>query len=79
VPTGGSIPLGITSGPDGNLWFTENGTGKVAAITTSGSITEYTLTAGRRPFAITSGPQSALWFAEVDSSPGGGNALLGSV
>ena len=25
IPTGGSIPNGITSGPDGNLWFTEAG------------------------------------------------------
>jgi virginiamycin B lyase len=23
VPTAGSLPIGITAGPDGNLWFTE--------------------------------------------------------
>jgi len=23
VPTAGSAPVGITAGPDGNLWFTE--------------------------------------------------------
>jgi virginiamycin B lyase len=24
VPTAGSYPSGITTGPDGNLWFTES-------------------------------------------------------
>ena len=25
VPTGGARPYGITAGPDGNIWFAENG------------------------------------------------------
>ena len=39
--------LGITTGPDGNLWFTEFGAGKIGRITPSGSITEFPIpTAG---------------------------------
>ena len=30
IPTAGSSPNGITAGPDGNLWFTEFHTAKVA-------------------------------------------------
>lgn len=29
----GSEPLGITAGPDGNLWFTDYGTSKIGKIT----------------------------------------------
>src|SRR5690606_2482665 len=29
VPTVASFPADITTGPDGNLWFTEHATGKV--------------------------------------------------
>ena len=35
IPTASSRPEGITSGPDGNLWFTEEGGGKIGRITTS--------------------------------------------
>ena len=33
IPTTSSIPEGITAGPDGNLWFTENGGNKIGRIT----------------------------------------------
>jgi virginiamycin B lyase len=29
----GSEPLGITAGPDGNLWFTDDGTSRIGKIT----------------------------------------------
>ena len=32
-------PRDIVSGPDGNLWFTEESARKVAKITTSGTVT----------------------------------------
>jgi streptogramin lyase len=42
IPTK-SAPIGITAGPDGNLWFTEitQGVGEIGRITPSGSITEF--------------------------------------
>ena len=41
VPTPNSVPTEITSGPDGNLWFTERNAGKIGRITTAGVITEF--------------------------------------
>jgi streptogramin lyase len=32
----GSLPSGITVGPDGALWFTENHANKIGRITTAG-------------------------------------------
>jgi hypothetical protein len=61
--TANSNPVGITAGPDGALWFTEQGTNKIGRITTAGMITEFsTLTANSGPFGITAGPDGALWF-----------------
>jgi len=41
VPTAGSDLSNIAAGPDGALWFTEQGGNKVGRITTSGQIAEY--------------------------------------
>ena len=40
IPTGGSQPLEITTGPDGALWFAGSGTNNIGRITTTGTITE---------------------------------------
>jgi streptogramin lyase len=64
----GSIMLvfGITTGPDGNLWFTESG--KIGRITPSGTISEFLLpTSNSISFGITAGSDGALWFTEWDS------------
>lgn len=47
VPTSGAQPDGIASGPDGNLWFTEELGDKIGVITPGGSITEYSLPVGQ--------------------------------
>jgi hypothetical protein len=61
-------PLSITTGPDGALWFTENGGNKIARITTAGVITEFPIpTADSNPTGITAGPDGALWFAEASA------------
>jgi len=55
----------IVLGPDGNLWFVENAGNKVAKVTPSGTITEYTFpTAGSKPFGIAAGPDGNLWVTE---------------
>src|SRR5437899_2764694 len=60
-----SVPIGIAAGPDGNTWFVENNGNKVAKITSSGSITEYTIpTSSSGPFGICTGPDGNLWFTE---------------
>ncbi|MBV8148966.1 MAG: hypothetical protein JO092_07730 [Candidatus Eremiobacteraeota bacterium] len=68
-PTAESMPAGITKGPDGNLWFTENAVGKVARITVSGQITEFPIPApSASPAGIVTGPDGNLWFAETQNS-----------
>jgi DNA-binding beta-propeller fold protein YncE len=62
VPTPFSGPTDITTGPDGNLWFTESNAGKIGQITTSGMFTEFSLPAGNSPGEITLGPDGNLWF-----------------
>ena len=52
VPTAGSYPMGITAGPDGNLWFTEAMHGNQIGMInpTTHAITEFAVpTAGRSP------------------------------
>lgn len=68
IPSANSNPNGITSGPDGALWFAEDaeGASKIGRITTSGAITEYNsgLDPNSGPFDIKSGPNGLLWFTE---------------
>jgi streptogramin lyase len=65
LPTSNSQPFHITSGPDGNVWFTEYNGGNIGKITTTGTITEYpTPTSSSQPAGITTGPDNNLWFTE---------------
>lgn len=67
VPNGG--PAGIALGPDGNIWFTEYDASKIARITPSGTITEFSLSASSGPADIASGPDGNLWFTESVEAP----------
>jgi streptogramin lyase len=71
VPTQLSQPAGITVGPDGNLWFTEENGQKIARITTAGPITEFPFPTSdaRGPSEIVTGPDGALWFTEFAANP----------
>jgi len=63
--TPNSEPNDIASGPDGNLWFTEELGNQIGRITTSGTVTEYPLPhANSVPYGIASGPNQSLWFTE---------------
>ncbi len=65
TPTSSSNPIKITTGPDGNLWFTEFDAHQIGKITTSGTINEYAaLTSNSSPWGITTGPDGNLWFTE---------------
>ena len=71
-------PVGITAGPDGNLWFTEGDVNTIGRISPAGIITEFSLpshpTAKRDLVGITAGPDGNLWFAE---SPAPGTNVPG--
>jgi virginiamycin B lyase len=59
-----SLPTSIALGFDGNMWFTEPGTDKIAAITPAGTIFQFAApTAGCMPYGITRSPHDGrLWF-----------------
>jgi virginiamycin B lyase len=59
------FPANITTGSDGNLWFT-NSTDTIKRITTSGVISTYDLPTGVGAAGITAGPDGALWFTGGD-------------
>jgi streptogramin lyase len=77
-------PDGIANGPDGNLWFTESGSGRIGQMTPAGVLTEFTLpkvpapagsppgTAATTasPAAITAAPDGALWFTGIPGEVG---------
>jgi streptogramin lyase len=68
VPTPSSQMLGITNGPDGNVWFTEQLGKRVGRITPDGTITEFPIPGTVvSPQAITTGPDGNLWFADFVS------------
>jgi len=56
---------GITSGPDGDVWFTELGAHAVAKINGSGCVTEYSMSSNSISSALTSTPDGHIWFAGV--------------
>src|SRR5579862_1669992 len=72
LPVGSeSSPEGITAGPDGALWFLENGVGRVGRITTGGVISEYSapaLVATGVFVGIVTGPDGNIWFVEPVSN-----------
>lgn len=69
LPNASSSPSGITAGPDGALWFTEEDGNRIGRITTAGTITEFTVpTNASRPSKIVAGPDGNLWFTENDGN-----------
>ncbi len=64
----GSNPNGIAAGPDGNVWFTDNGTtaavGEINPGTDTISELSTGLNAGSALRGIAAGPDGNLWFAD---------------
>jgi RHS repeat-associated protein len=80
IPTVNANPKGITTGPDGALWFTESLGNKIGRITTAGTVTEFPIpTAGAYPDDITTGPDGALWFTEPGSGKIGRITITGEI
>ncbi len=60
-------PTGITTGPDGALWFINHGNDTIGRITTAGAVTTFTGAQIAGAASITSGPDGALWFNRIGS------------
>lgn len=60
--------MDIVAGPDGALWFGENGYSQIGRITTGGQFREFPIRAycaqatGCRPSGMTVGADGAIWF-----------------
>jgi virginiamycin B lyase len=59
LPTADSEPIGITTGPDGNLWIAEQRS-KIGRITPAGVLTEFPVVGSPQEIAV--GPDGNLWF-----------------
>jgi streptogramin lyase len=58
----------IVTGPDGNLWFTEDAGNRIGRITPSGVITEFPIpTANCWPRSLLVGADGNLWFSEANA------------
>src|SRR5690242_1112956 len=63
VPTTGSQPVSIVTGPDGSLWFTEFATNKIGRMSTNGTFDEFPiLTVASQPDELATGPDGNVWF-----------------
>ncbi len=70
IPSGDYIQNGgLTLGPDGNVWFTEQA--HIGKITTGGKITEYTYPSGATSNSygdVAVGPDGNVWFTEYNNT-----------
>jgi streptogramin lyase len=63
-----ALGMGITAGPDGDVWFTEGQANQIGMITPDGQITEFRVPApNSQPGGITTGPDGNIWFTELGS------------
>jgi virginiamycin B lyase len=69
-PLPGSVPLGIAAGPDGNLWFTEQGTNTIGVQSPNGVVVHHypVPTLNSRVLDIVAGPDGNLWFTEQSAN-----------
>jgi streptogramin lyase len=68
VPTPASQMIGITNGPDGNIWFSEQLGEKIGRITPQGIITEFPIPGTLvSPKAMAAGPDGNVWWADFIS------------
>ena len=65
IPSGptDANPEGITTGPDGNLWFADLTYARIGRITLSGQLVEFRVPSGNVSGSITAGPDGNLWFS----------------
>ena len=64
-PTSASA-VDIAPGPNGTMWFTDDGTPAIGRIAADGTFTEFTagLPSGATPYAIAAGPDGNMWFSD---------------
>ncbi len=65
-----SLPTGLATGPDGNIWATSTAADSVMQITPGGTSQQFTagIALGSDPLGITAGPDGNMWFVENSAS-----------
>jgi virginiamycin B lyase len=66
-PVTDNNPSRITTGPDGNMWFTESNNNAVGRITPSGTVTQIPVPSPGQNYGITAGPDGNVWFTELSA------------
>jgi virginiamycin B lyase len=80
IPTPNSGSSNITTGVDGNFWFTETNGNKIGQLTIDGVFKEFPLsTSNSQPFGIASGPDTRLWFTEQGTNKIGAITIDGTI
>ncbi len=76
-----SLPTGLATGPDGNLWVTSAAADSVMRITPGALSEQFTvgIALGGDPLGITAGPDGNLWFVENDASRIQKQAINGNI
>ena len=69
-----NVPLNMTLGSDGQVWYTGGSYG-VGKIDTSGTVTEYLAAWGGTPTSITTGPDGNMWVTIAKAGSTAGNAI----
>jgi virginiamycin B lyase len=65
TPTPDANAAIITTGPDGNLWFTD-AFSRIGRITPGGTITEFQAPDNSEPSGIVTGPDGNLWYVDFE-------------
>jgi virginiamycin B lyase len=61
------VPQSLTVGPDGAIWFADQGGHAIGRITTAGVVTnQFSVPNHGYPGPMTTGPDGALWFTEQE-------------
>lgn len=85
LPRRNAYPMHIVAGPDGALWFTENGPDSnfdatIGRLTTDGELTEFDLpNEFQTAVGLVVGPDNALWFVDANSPRAGRLTVEGSL
>lgn len=76
--TAGSGPYGIAAGTDGRLWFAQNYTNQIGAMTPSGTVSEYNVPSGSAGLqALAAGSDGRLYFIEANTGKMGAVTAAG--
>ncbi len=60
----GTVSLFLTTGPDGNVWYTTGNDARVIRVSVTGSLTTFTISDNALAEGITVGPDNNIWVTE---------------